>query len=91
MKNAKSQKGFGHVLLLLLLVVVVAVGAVAYRVVKNQNTVSLSNETTSTTVNKVPEIHSAADLQKAETSVSNENIDGDLNPDQLNDDIDSLL
>lgn len=91
MKKRISQNGFGHTLVLLLLVVVAVVALVGYKVMKNQTSTRLSSETSSTPLSTASTIKTSADLQKAETTISNQNVDSDLNPDQMNDDIDSLL
>jgi hypothetical protein len=93
--RSKSESGLAHVVLLILIMAVVAaIIFVGLRVVSNQNT----GETTgsvpvaSSTNTTVPStIKNNADLSAAQASLNQTNIDGDLNPDSLNADLNSVL
>ena len=88
----KRSNGFAHLGILLLLVALVAIALVGYKVAKNSSDNSkLSNSTASVTTQPVQTIKSTADLNSAETTLNSQNIDGDLNPDSLNQDVQSLL
>jgi Tfp pilus assembly major pilin PilA len=85
----RLQNGFAHLGLIVLLVIVLAVVVLAYQhVSKNsKDTVVTSNSPAI----QVQTIKSKADLTKAESELNNENVDGDLNPGSLNQDVNSLL
>jgi flagellar basal body-associated protein FliL len=94
--RSKSESGLAHVVLLILIMVVIAaIIFVGLRVVSNQNTgettgsvpapVASSNTTVPGT------IKNNADLSAAQASLNQTNIDGDLNPDSLNADLNSVL
>jgi len=85
-----SQRGFGHLGLLLLLVIAAVVVFAGYKVYKNQNTDKSVSDTTSTVSQSAQSIKSSADLNSAETELSNQNIDGDLNPSNFDSDVSSL-
>ena len=85
----KTQQGFAHLGLVLLLVVV-AVGAYAsYKVVKNHQAKPLASTTAA--VVQAQTIKTKADLAPAEQTLNSQAVDSDLNPDQLNSDVNSLL
>jgi Tfp pilus assembly major pilin PilA len=85
----RLQNGFAHLGLIVLLVIVLAVVVLVYQhVSKNsKDTVVTSNSPAI----QVQTIKSKADLTKAESELNNENVDGDLNPGSLNQDVNSLL
>jgi hypothetical protein len=88
----KTQKGFAHLALLLLLVLVVVVAYAGYKVVKDhQKTASASLTSTSVTQSLSDGINSSGDLDKALNTVNGQNIDSDLNPSSLDNDVNSLL
>jgi hypothetical protein len=88
--RSKSESGIAHVaVLILVLLVVAAIAVVGLRVMQNQNT---GEETGSAPVaSKSSGINSVADLDAAKATISNANVDSDLNPDSLNADLDSVL
>lgn len=87
----RLQTGFAHLALLLLLAVVVVVALVGYKVWNNRNSSTTSSAGTSQTAQSAQAIKSSADLNKAESTLNSQNIDGDLNPDSLNNDVSTLL
>jgi|GEM_PF-3338962 len=94
--KSKSQAGIAHVVLLVMvLVVVAAVVLVGVRVMQNQNTgedSSTSSLPVASNKATVPNtINNASDLSKAQTALNQANVDGDLNPDSLNADVNSVL
>lgn len=88
-----AQKGIAHIGLLLLVVVVAAIAFTGYKLEqshnKSDNSPKASSNIAQSTL-QVPTINTKADLNTAETTLNNENIDGDLNPDNYNQDISSL-
>jgi hypothetical protein len=88
----KTQKGFAHLALLLLLVLVVIAAYAGYKVVKDHQKTSTANLTsTSVTQSLGDTINSNADLDKALNTVNGQNVEGDLNPGSLDNDVNSLL
>lgn len=88
----KTQKGFAHLALLLLLVVVAVVAYAGYKVVKNHQKVTSANQTSTAVTNTATDaINSKADLDKALNTVNGQNVDADLNPGSLDNDVNSLL
>jgi flagellar basal body-associated protein FliL len=89
--KSKSESGIAHIaILILVLLVIAAVAVVGLRVVQNQNT---GEDTSSAPVasKNSDNINSVADLDAAKASLTNANVDSDLNPDSLNADLDSVL
>jgi predicted negative regulator of RcsB-dependent stress response len=83
-----TQKGFGHFGLLLLVLVIVVVGLIGYKVWNN----SKSQPTVASISSRNGQaINSTADLNRTESSLNGANIDGDLDPGSLNQDVQSLL
>lgn len=90
--NKKAQYGFAHLALVLLLLIAVIVGFTGYKVVKNRQQSSKATQTSTTITKTDPNIiNSKADLDKAANMLKSQNVDGDLNPDSLNSDVNSLL
>jgi uncharacterized protein (UPF0333 family) len=88
----KSQKGFAHLALLLLLVVVVVIAYAGYKVVKDHQKTAKANLTNTSVTNSASEaINSKSDLDKALNTVNGQNVEGDLNPSSLDNDVNSLL
>lgn len=88
----KTQKGFAHLALLLLLVVVAVAAYAGYKVVKNHQKVTSANQTsTAVTNNPTQAINSKADLDKAVNTLNSQNVDGNLNPSSLDNDVNTLL
>lgn len=87
-----TQKGFAHLGLLLLLVVLVAAALIGYKVTKDRNNVATPvTAATSSAAQTIPVVKNTADLNTVESTLNNQNIDGNLNPDSLNQDVQSLL
>ena len=88
MKLKHNQKGFGHLLVLCAIVVIAAIAFVAYRVNNSENDNAIQKASQSA----APEtIQSTEDLTATESAVDQAPVDSDLNPDDLNEDVDSLL
>jgi predicted negative regulator of RcsB-dependent stress response len=88
----KTQKGFAHLALLLLLVVVAVAAYAGYKVVKNHQKVTTANQTSTSVTQSVSDtINSQGDLNKAVNTLNDQNVDGDLNPGSLDNDVNSLL
>jgi Tfp pilus assembly major pilin PilA len=88
----KTQKGFAHLALLLLLVVVAVAAYAGYKVVKNHQKVTTANQTSTSVTQSVSDtINSRSDLNKALDTVNGQNVDGDLSPNSLDSDVNSLL
>lgn len=87
----RNQRGFGHVGVLVLVAVVAVVGLVGYRVVKSADSLNGSDASFSASTTVPKSINSTADVKKASAALSNTPIDGTVNPNQLNNDLSSLL
>lgn len=85
-----NQRGSSHIVAVLGVLVIALVAFAGYRVL---NTVEpeASSDTAVVSENKIPsKIDSDADVKKAENALNSTAIDSDINPDTLNDDINSL-
>ena len=90
MKKSNSQ-GFGLVAVLLLVVVVGVVAFGAVRVL-GANKTSLADSSTILSHSKVPaKVKTTADLRQASKALDETPVESGVNPDQLNNDLDSLL
>lgn len=90
MKILHNQAGSSHIAALLAIGVIVVVGAVGYRVMNSTETViPTPAATVSSQPTKVPDtISSNVDLKKAGAALDSTNIDGGVNANQLNNDLD---
>jgi uncharacterized protein (UPF0333 family) len=87
----QSQSGFAH-FGLLLLVLVAVVAFAGYKVSQNQSSKTpVASTATPATAQVIPTIKTSADLDTAQSTLNSQNVDGDLNPDSLNQDVSSLL
>lgn len=92
MKMKKTQDGFAHLALLLLLVVVAVAAYTGYKVVKDHQKTTTENLTSTSVTQSVSDrINNAGDLNKALNTVNGQDIDNNLNPSSLDNDVDSLL
>jgi hypothetical protein len=83
MKLFSDQRGVSHLLLVGAIVVLGVVGFAGYRVMNADNDKDSA---------AVPaKIESKKDVQQAQKSLDNDNLDSDLNPSQLDDDLNDLL
>jgi glucan phosphoethanolaminetransferase (alkaline phosphatase superfamily) len=88
----KSQKGFAHLGVILLLVIVAVIAFAGYKTAKNRsNNATVSSASNPAAAEVIPTIKNTAGLNTAESTLNSQNIDGDLNPDSLNQDVSSLL
>jgi hypothetical protein len=86
----RTQKGFAH-LALLMLVVAAIVAFAGYKVVKNHQQTATANQTGTAMTKTVSDtIKTSADLDKAAATLNSQNIDNDLNPSSLDNDVSSL-
>jgi len=85
-----NQTGASHLVALVGVLVIAILAFGAYRVL-NANKTPASSATTAATTAVPGKIQSKADVDQATKSLDSENVDGDVNPNQLNDDINSLL
>jgi hypothetical protein len=86
----RTQKGFAH-LALLMLVVAAIVAFAGYKVVKNHQQTATANQTGPAMTKTVSDtIKTSADLDKAAATLNSQNIDNDLNPSSLDNDVSSL-
>lgn len=86
------QNGFAHLALILLLLFVLAIGLASYKVVKDRQVkTDASLTSTATAKPNTQAIKNTADLDNATAQLNNQAVDNDLNPDQLNSDVSSLL
>jgi uncharacterized protein (UPF0333 family) len=86
-----SQTGFAHLGSLLLVLVLVVIAFAGYKVAQNHNSKVKNSTSTAANTEQVQTIKSASDLDKAQTTLDNTNVDGDLNPDSMDQDVQSLL
>ena len=87
----QTQNGATHLVLLLALVVVAVAAFVGYRVMNNQDDLD-SGQQAKVTQTLAPEnITSASDLNQATQAVNQTPLDSELNPDQFDQDVQSLL
>jgi Tfp pilus assembly protein PilX len=87
----RRQTGFAHLALLILLVVAAVVAFAGYKVVKNHQDQTAANKTSTAVIESAGTIKSAADLDSAAATLNNESVDSDLNPSQLDSDVNSVL
>ena len=88
----KPEAGVGHLLVLLAVVVIAAVAVVGYRVINSQNDTLGNTGPTAPKADLAPaDIKSSSDLKAAESALNQSNVDKDLDPAQLDSDINSLL
>jgi flagellar basal body-associated protein FliL len=86
----QNSRGFAHLILILALVVIAVVGLAGYYVVSSSN--KDSAETTTDTTQVVPEkIDSNQDLEQASKALDADQNKSDLDPAQLDADLNSLL
>lgn len=85
-----TQKGFAHLGVVLLLLVVVVIALVGYKVAKNRNNTTTPSTVTKAAVQTIPVIKNKADLNTVETTLNNQNIDANLNPNSFDQDTQSL-
>lgn len=86
-----KSNGFAHLALLLLLVVVAVAAFVGYKVVKNHQDKTAANQTSTAVIQSAGVIKSKADLDSAAANLNSQSVDSDLNPSQLDSDVNSLL
>jgi uncharacterized protein HemX len=93
MMMKRNQSGIAHLSFLLLLLIVAVIGFAGYKVVQNRQDKTAANQTSTavTTQNIDKPFKSAADLKTAESTINSQSVDSDLNPDQWNSDVNSLL
>jgi len=85
------QNGIAHLSLLLLVLIVAVIACVGYKVEQTHSaTPTASTANTSAAPQDIPAITSKSDLNSAEATLNNQNVDGDLNPDSYNSDVQSL-
>ena len=88
-----TQKGFAHLGIVLLLAVVAIVAFAGYKVVQNRSNSGQASSSIAKTApaQVIPNVKNKADLNTVESALNSQNIDGNLNPDSLNNDVQSLL
>jgi len=87
----QNNSGAAHFLLLGALLIVAVAGFAAYRVSQNQKDDVASQSTTATRATVPETIQNNDDLTQAEAAAKAASVDSDLDPAQLDNDIDSLL
>ena len=86
------QNGFAHLGFLLLVLAVAAISFASYKVVKDRQVKSDASQTsTAVTKTSAQPINNTADLDSTTSDLNSQSVDSDLNPDQLNGDVTSLL
>ena len=84
-----EQKGFAHLALLIVIVVVAAVAVVGMRVVDSHNNTSVTPA--AATRNVPTKLSNKADLNNAAKTLNATSVDSSVDPDQLDQDLNSLL
>lgn len=88
----KSESGLSHILLFVLIAAcAVVVGLVGYRVMNNSSDDQQASSELPTNTSEVGPITSKAELESAEAEVDSADIDSELNPAELDEDINELL
>lgn len=90
-KLRNNQNGVGHIVGIVLLLVVVAVAAIGYRVAQNSDANKVDSSAQPAAVVVPSKIQSTADVKKADRALDNSGIDGSVDPNSLNNDLNSLL
>jgi Cu/Ag efflux protein CusF len=86
----RDQRGLAHAASIALLLVIAAIIFTAYKVVKDhQNTPTAAPTASQTSATGV--ISNKSDLNQAAATLNQQAVDQDLNPDQLNSDVNGLL
>jgi uncharacterized protein (UPF0333 family) len=87
----KLQTGFAHTSALLLVLVVVIVALIGYKVAKDHSASTVASTTTPLAAQQIQTIKSTSDLTKVGNTLNKENVDGDLNSNSFNQDVNTLL
>jgi hypothetical protein len=82
----KSQNGFGVVVLLVIVIVVSVVGFIGYRVYDN----NASSDTTQTVSESSQDINSSQDITSTQNELDSINLEEDLDPSVLDEDVNDL-
>lgn len=91
MKIFHNQRGSSHLVLFVALAVVVGVALVGYKVIKNTETNPAATASTTQAVTIPTTIKTKADLVQASQALDNTAIDSNVNPSQLDSDLNALL
>lgn len=91
MINYKSQRGFALAELLILAVVVVVIAVIGFKIVNKQSGLASDSSTDSSQAALPSKISSKADARKAAKALDSQPIDSQLNPNQFDASIKSLL
>jgi hypothetical protein len=89
---SKNQAGSSHLIAILGVLIIAVVAFAGYRVLNSSNPdASSDNGTVVSTQSKVPNtINNKTDLNKASNALDQTSIDGDVNPNSLNNDLNAL-
>lgn len=91
-RTALNQKGSTHLAAILAVIVVVLAGVAGYRVLHAADTTPAASSTTASTHATAPDtFKNAADVRQADASLDSTTIGSQVNPDELDNDINSLL
>lgn len=89
MKISTNQRGSSHVMIFLVLGLIVIVGLVAFRV-NSAEAPTVATTLPSRSTDAPKDIKSTADLRKAESALDETQIDGTVNPNKLDEDLNAL-
>jgi uncharacterized protein HemX len=89
MKSRLNQNGSAHLVAILAVIVIALTGVVGYRVMQLQNKDKVADTDTTQTADGT--LESSADLQDAEDAIDADESDTNLDPAQLDSDLDNLL
>ncbi len=84
-----NQRGSSHLVLVIAVLSLVVISAVGYQVMNSSNEPSSSVNSSKT--GEPDSIKSSADLKRASAALEDTSIDGAVDPDQLDSDINALL
>lgn len=87
----KSQSGLGAIAILLVIVVIAVIGLAGYRVKSGLYNSNSSSSPSASSAAAPKAIKNKADLRQANRAVQSLPISKDLNPDQLNGNVQALL
>lgn len=89
-----SQQGMAHLAILLVLIAAAIIAFVGYEVVKTNRAVappSTANYVAPSAAGAIPVINNTAGLNSVENTLNNTNLDQGLDPNNYNQDVNSLL
>ena len=93
MRFSLNQQGSSQIVLFVAVGVILGIGIVGYRVMSNDDASTSTSKSTTTVIKKAEpasSIQTSADIKQATTELDATNVETDVNPDQLDADINSI-